>query len=259
MLAMTTVLIGTSMSMGSMAAAATTVNVAGGVKCSGDQLVTGVWVQSSGGGSGFASWYALPGFPSSAQYFMPLSSNTPTPTVSVRVGCGGNPSSWGKTIHSSPFTVGNGVVLNFVCNTAVPTGSLACSPPPSGPQVSSNPAGDAYRGWCTWGSYEQWKANTRYYPNISGHANQMDESAESKGFYVERTPYSRSLVVFNGGPYADRQYGHVGWVTNVYKKDDRVVFDHIDMNGNRNSFGKFVHRFAVPWDPAVQRFILAPP
>src|SRR5690348_3319948 len=44
------------------AGAAATITISGTVACDYGHAVEGVWVQSSGGGSGFASWQAVPGF-----------------------------------------------------------------------------------------------------------------------------------------------------------------------------------------------------
>ena len=120
----------------------------------------------------------------------------------------------------------------------------------------------------------QWRLNTGYWPYINrgvpglneGHAKYMDDHARANKFRVVGVPHVRSLVVFN----TLGTFGHVGWVTKVYLKGGKVVFEYIDRNGGggyrsvsdeRNGitrdFGKDKARPAKAWD-STQSFILAP-
>ena len=70
--------------------AASTVGVRGTVACPSGKPVVGVWVASSGGGSGYASWSAYPGASTIARFSRTFSTNLPT-TIYLNVGCGGTP------------------------------------------------------------------------------------------------------------------------------------------------------------------------
>ena len=168
-------------------------------------------------------------------------------------------SSWEKDLYSPTFTAGSaGRTVNVACDTTKATRTIACAFPPKGPVASGN-LGEP--GYCTWGAYAKWRTATGYYPNIGGNAIQMDNNALAKGFRVWAVPHARAMVVFNRNTF-----GHVGWVTKVYKNSaGKVVFDFWDMNGGADpdgdgvtpDFNKFVKRVGKVWD-STQRFILAP-
>lgn len=76
--------------------------ISGKVACANNQHVEGVWVQSSGGGSKFASW--KPTGTATASYSTTISTKLPT-SISLHVGCGGSTKSW-KSDNFSPAIVG---------------------------------------------------------------------------------------------------------------------------------------------------------
>lgn len=255
------VIVAATLAVSPPAGAATAMLVRGTVRCSSGQPAVGVWVQSSRDGSGFAttSWQ----FPNAGgyRYFQrTVSSSTSTSTISIHVGCGGSPASWAKDLYSPNYTVGSsGRTINLACSSGAATHTVACKSAPKGPTVTYNMGAP---GYCTWGAYDKWKASTGYYPKIGGDAIAMDDNALKNGFYVWGVPHVRSMVVFNRGTY-----GHVGWVTSVYKNSKgQVAFDYWDMNGGTlipgtdaktTDFGRFVKRTGKVWD-STQRFILAP-
>jgi hypothetical protein len=81
-------------------AAGPTIN--GNVTCANNQHVEGVWVQSGGGGSKFASWKSTG--TATASYSASISTKLPT-SISLHVGCGGSTKTW-KSDNFSPAIVG---------------------------------------------------------------------------------------------------------------------------------------------------------
>jgi hypothetical protein len=67
--------------------------VSGHVTCAGGQHVEGVFVASSGGGSGYAGWW---GTSRSTAYYHDLLETTLPTAISLHVGCGGTPAAWGS-------------------------------------------------------------------------------------------------------------------------------------------------------------------
>ncbi|MBS43255.1 MAG: hypothetical protein CMH83_08865 [Nocardioides sp.] len=247
------------------ASAATNVTIQGTVVCDGD-AVQGIWVENyngSGNTGKWASWWAYPNRSNAAYYSVTLSSTTSTPKVRLDIGCGGTRSSWRRTLLSPDFTTRTGYTENRRCIGSHTAANRArvCTPSPRGATSSTNTAD---RGYCTWGAKEKWKAAVGSYPNLVGNAKNWDDDARSKGFYVSSVPHRLSMVVWN----TSDQYGHVGWVTKVYKKSDgKVYFDSIDMNtgswvnqgqGTTTGFGKYQTRTGLAWNPSVQAFIVAP-
>lgn len=247
-----------------MASATTAMVVRGTVRCSNSQPAVGVWIQAAEGGGWWpATSWQYPGAGGYRYFEQTITSSSSTRTVALHVGCGGTSKTWAKNLHSTNYTVSaSGRVLNVACTSTAATNSVACKSAPKGPTTTGN-LGDA--GYCTAGAYTKWKEATGYWPNIGGNANQMDNRAAANGFSVWNTPHVRAMVVFNT---PDSRYGHVGWVTKVYKDSTgKVRFDYWDMNGGKllpntdsktTDFNKFVKRLNKAWDPAIQAFILAP-
>ena len=67
--------------------------VSGHVTCAGGQHVEGVFVSSSGGGSGYAGWW---GTSRSTAYYHDLLETTLPTAISLHVGCGGTLAAWGS-------------------------------------------------------------------------------------------------------------------------------------------------------------------
>lgn len=73
------------------ASQAATPTISGSVTCANSQPVEGVWVQSSGNGSEFASWKATG--TATASFSASLSTSLPA-DISLHVGCGGSTKKW---------------------------------------------------------------------------------------------------------------------------------------------------------------------
>jgi cell wall-associated NlpC family hydrolase len=112
------------------AGAATTVKVSGGVSCSYNPVV-GIWVQDSNGTGQFASWQKASPGGYSAAYIVSVPVST---TVQLRVGCGGNPTTWWSSNYTSTSrTIPSAGHLDAVCNE----GKTASGPSPA-PGVRCN-------------------------------------------------------------------------------------------------------------------------
>jgi surface antigen len=246
-------------------AAATTRTVSGTVICPSGQAVQGVWVQSSTGGSRFATWFGFPKLTNAAYYSAPIAFSGSSTSIELRVGCGGDAAQWRATEDSKPAALGSANrVLNVSCSSPSARGygnRDSCTWAPKGSTAGGN-QGDA--GFCTWGALHQWRLATGYYPNFApADAIDFDERAQQRGYRVTRAPSRRSIVVFNTGTF-----GHVGWVTNVRRVSGKIYVDYIDMNGGpwvnaaegiTTDFDEFKNR-TREWTAAVNwRFIQASP
>jgi hypothetical protein len=101
-------------------AATGTIVVSGVVSCQWNPVV-GVYVESGGGGSGWAGWKVVDGHTNIATYQAKIQ-NTSLPTnIRLHVGCGGTPSAWwsdnrtGSTSQAGGPLTGS-ATLNAVCN-----------------------------------------------------------------------------------------------------------------------------------------------
>lgn len=244
-------------------AASYTVSFSGVVVCDwGSDAVQGVWVSNADGTSKWASWWRFPNRSNAAFYYVTVTATRTDPSIRLDIGCGGTTSSWRRTLLTPNFRTGNGYTENRRCigTQTAANRAVVCKPSPQPTTLSYN---QGYPGYCTWGAYEKWKAWTGSYPNIGGNAIAMDDNARAKGYYVSSVPHAGSMVVFNTGTY-----GHVGWVTKVYRSGSTVVFDFVDMNGGSywidknaaktNLFGKWDTKTGKVWDPTIQSFIVAP-
>jgi hypothetical protein len=158
------------------AAATGTIVVSGTVSCQSDPI-EGVWVESGGGGSGWAGWQVVDGHTNIATYQAKIQ-NTSLPTnIRLHVGCGGSPSDWlsdnetGSTSQAGGALTGT-ATLNAVCNEvagAVPdnqncwfgyasaaakwaiehlSGPGDTNAQPADKLYEGNPAGMAWSGFC---------------------------------------------------------------------------------------------------------------
>jgi len=99
------------------------IQVAGAVRCNnGAQNVVGVWVNSSLGGSKWATWIpssytgaANPYAVYTAELKVPWSSSTKSTNIQIRVGCGGNASTWGSTNRTPAKPVSGSTLLSATC------------------------------------------------------------------------------------------------------------------------------------------------
>jgi hypothetical protein len=255
------------------AAAATKMVVRGTVSCSQGKAPVAIWIASSGGGSGLVGkdwiWrFASKGANGSYAYFeKTITSSTSKSTINVHVGCGGKASAWGKDLWSADYKgVGSkGRTINLACDYAKkPYVKGACTSAPKGISLGTNPKSNPYNstiGYCTGGAVQFWFDSAKYWPKVNrsvkntkrmGDAKLMDDNARDNGFRVLPVPTVRSMVVFN----KQGSQGHVGWVTKVYKKSGKPVFDYKDRNGG-DGLGIDRMRYGKAWD-STQAFIVAP-
>lgn len=228
--------------------------------------VQGVWVNNYDGSDGFAKWWAYPGKLNGARFSIKVTATRKDPKIRLDIGCGGTASRWRRTLLTPDFRTKNGFTENRRCVGTAKAANRAVVCKPS-PQAKTTSANQGIEGYCTWGAYEKWKAWTGRgdYPDIGGHAKQMDDNAKAKGFYVGSVPHVGSMVVFNDAAYDP--WGHVGWVTAVRLTDKKVYFDYIDMNGGTvwvdqangitDKFNVFDQKTNRKW-ASTQAFIVAP-
>lgn len=117
----------------SQAAMASTVKIVveGAVSCNYHPL-SGVWVQSSGGGSGWAHW----NWGSNGEYdgvFSLTIATAPQTNLSLHIGCGtgSTPGSWWSDNYTPAISVSSSVVLQYSCNegngATAPAPGIRCS------------------------------------------------------------------------------------------------------------------------------------
>lgn len=246
----------------SAASAATSYQIRGTVVCPSGQSVVGVWVNSSGGGSGWAGWTPYPGRPHVARYLRKFTTNLAS-NVSLNVGCGGTRARWSTSNRTPSIRIATGSILfmNTRCNTTTKT--CAFSPLVSTPAApATNPAFDATLGdprhngigWGTYRAAEFWKTMTGRYPNWGGDAGDWDDNAKKLGWRIEGVPFPDSLAVWQPGTAS--KWGHVGYVSDVQVTNGVLQMKIYDRNwdtrgGDRNGI------WVTP--RADQRFIVAPP
>lgn len=216
-------------------ASAASVGIKGQVTCAKGNWVMGVWVQSSGGGSRWASWSRVSGAPNKANYSTTLSTALPT-NVQLRVGCGGSTSSWWSnngTYNTRLFSATT-YTRSATCNEAAGTGTRCSWIPPG-----SNPFP---WGWCTYGAARYWGVGTGAYPNWRGDAKYWGANARNVGWTWTSTPRARSVLVMQPGswPLTSAPEGHVAWVRRVNKNSAGAIVSLTitDMNGP-NGFGNY--------------------
>jgi hypothetical protein len=116
-------ILGGSIAASSGAMASTTITVDGAVSCSYHNLV-GVWVQSSGGGSGFAGWDKGSNGDADGVFSTTITTTLPT-TLSLHVGCGNTRSDWWSDNWTPGISVTGSAVLQAACDEGT-------SQPPAG-------------------------------------------------------------------------------------------------------------------------------
>lgn len=100
--------------------------VDGAVSCNYHPL-SGVWVQSSGGGSGWAHWDYGSNGKYDGDFSLAISTALPT-NLSLHIGCGtgSTPGSWWSANYTRATSVSSSVTLNYTCNE----GDSATAPAP---------------------------------------------------------------------------------------------------------------------------------
>ena len=84
--------------------------------------MVGIWVESSGGGSRWASFSRRSNAPWVANYSTALSTRTPS-KIRLHVGCGGSPSNWWSNNRSSYYSRSSSTNLSFICREAAGIGT----------------------------------------------------------------------------------------------------------------------------------------
>jgi len=110
--------------MAPAASASVTITVRGGVSCS-HYPVEGVWIQSSNGGSEFASWSKASSAGLSAAFSASITVSSLPTSVQLHVGCNGSTASWWSDNWTPSTSVGGSAILDATCNEGT-------SKPPSG-------------------------------------------------------------------------------------------------------------------------------
>jgi surface antigen/uncharacterized membrane protein len=195
----------------SPASAATQITVTGVTHCHGG-ATEGVWVVSSGGGSGWASVHSFStgkddGSSADVRYGRTFTTTLPT-KISFHVGCGGSTGSWTTTNTSPEFTVGGSRTLDLLCGNGNASGP--CSFPATGATATHN-LGDP--GFCTEGALNDFHAHNGLWGGWSGDAAQWTTTAASKGWTVTTVPMPDSIVVLPATP--TNSAGHVAWVVSL--------------------------------------------
>lgn len=210
--------------------AATKLYLRGAVVCPKNAPVVGVWVASSGGGSGWAAYTAYPGTKYAARFSRTFVSNLST-KVSLSIGCGGKPSKWGTTTKTGALTVKTGTLIYF--NVHCSTSTKRCTTPPlenDTPKASRtvNSVGAAYADQCTYRAAEFWKVMTGRYPNWSGNAYQWAGNAKATGWQLESFATPDSIAVTPSS--AASSFGHVAYVADVRVASGKVQLKIYDRN-----------------------------
>jgi surface antigen len=218
------------------ASATTSMTVRGTVICANGHDVVGVWVESSAGGSKFATWHAFGGHKNTAYYSTKIASRLSSTKITIRVGCGGSKASWWSDNGSPKITVAGNRTLNTRCEESAGKASR-CAWPWKGETTTVNLGAP---GNCTWGALQKWKAAVGTYPLTGGDAANWDNFARTHGWYVSGVPHVRAFVVFEpykGGSFAA---GHVGWVTGItYVGSGKFDITVVEMNAGANGFNKY--------------------
>lgn len=234
------------------ASASGTITFRGTVVCNSGRPVVGVWLASSGGGSGWASWSSMPGRANVAWYTKTISFTTATTSVEPRVGCGNSPASWASTNIPPAKTVSTSYIYNVWCNDPTSGTGRNCY---SGKLPSGRSTNWFAGGYCTWGAAELWKKATRTYPSWGGNAKDWATKASALGFTVSSVPHARSVIVFPAYVGTNSSLGHVAWVTKVWVSSG-VVYMHI-REMNRSGLWQWSDRDIK--NDSRYRFIVAPP
>lgn len=218
------------------AAAASTISVRGTVACPSGMPVAGVWLQSSGGGSNFATWTAYPDAKTIARFSRSFATTVPT-TVYLNVGCGNGrqPGQWASSSRTPSVTVSSVAAsytstlhYNVECS-AVNSCALFRNDDNEPRSPSSNPTADATQ--CTYRASDFFKIMTNGHRNWRGDAHEWDTAAASVGWTVRSWPRPDSIAVWqpNMGE-AHPTLGHVGYVGDTRVSSGRLQMKVWDRN-----------------------------
>lgn len=239
----------------SPASAATTRTLSGTVACLNGHDVMGIWVHSSGGGSGWAPFWKTTG--GSAAFFRTTVTTSSSETnVRLSVGCGGTSGAWWSDNQTPYQKVAGSRIMNVRCSEEAGSGQR-CSWPRVGSKQSTN---SAYRGYCTWGAKEQWATRTGSYPVITGNAHEWNTSARANGWLVSTVPHRRSIVVFEPYVAGAGSLGHVAYVEDVYPKGNGVFEIYVKEMNALHAGGGFdrYNNYTYLHVPGSMNYIVTP-
>jgi hypothetical protein len=235
------------------AQAASKVGIRGTVACPSGKVVVGVWVESSGGGSGFAAWSAYPGARTIARFSRTFTTNLAT-NVHLNVGCGGKPSKWGSSSRTPKVVVSSASVLhyNVECGRV---GSCALfrndDNVPASP--SKNPTSD--RTQCTHRASDFFNVMTGRHRNFYGDAHYWDTAAASVGWTVRSWPRPDSIAVWQPGQAGASGLGHVAYVADTRVESGKLQMKIYDRNWIRATDRNALW---VDFSPGLKFIVAAP-
>lgn len=206
--------------------AAAAITISGTVRCPAGAKVVGVWVQSSGGGSRFATRWGFPGYATVNGY----SASVNPGTVELHVGCGGSEASWGSDQWTPRTAASASRNLNATCSGPAGTFRRVACAFPARPALSAPTRNMFAAGNCTWYAAEKWRAATGKFPSWSGNAKYWNNNAAPQGWTVTGAPAPRSVVVFEPGVQGASSAGHVAWVSSISYRSDGWYLNVSEMN-----------------------------
>jgi surface antigen len=247
-------------------AATTNIPIAGVVYCAPGLTpypVKGIWVESSNGGSGWASWTALPDT-SFAYYSYAIPSSAQATNVTLKVGCGGSTSSWTNTDVARAVTVHTMAPMSghtYPTWLNVDCAGSSCFYPGVPTNWASRPASlygnPGAAGNCTYGAALRWKDLLDVWPNWGGNAIDWGKNAKAAGWYTYKDyPRLGSIVSM---PSADVN-GHVIFVTGLRVVNGSIQMQGYDMNssGLGNGNERWDYWFSTYWNGAKMTSIVPP-
>jgi len=202
------------------ASATVTVTLRGVAVCNSGRSVVGIYIESSSGGDGWASFTPRPAKPSNVYYSRTFSFSAASTVAYPTVGCGGTAASWASSSSAPGRTISATYVYNVVCIDPA-SGNGTCSYAPYPSYGSSNPG---YSKQCTWGAAEMWKKATGHYPSWNGNAKDWNDNAKLKGFRVMTTPQERSIAVWEPNVGGAGANGHVAWVSGISSVSSSTIY-----------------------------------
>lgn len=247
-------------------AATATVRFRGSVTCPSGYPFAGAWVESSGGGSGFATNSVMPGTDNRLAIVSRTLTNVTVPTIlRINVGCGlkANGTDWKKVYNGLGRTSASGagmVFINVSCTTT------SCTTAPRGnagsttrnPATTTNPADMYGQEWCTYRASAFWKQMTGSFPSWSGDAGAWDNNAPAQNWAVRSWPEPDTLMIWQP-PVGT--VGHVGYVAHVRNNNGTMQVKIYDRNWDGQPYNQQLFNRDGKWEaiPAGARFIRVPP
>jgi len=206
--------------------AAATITISGTVRCPSGAKVVGVWVQSSGGGSRFASRWGYPGNATVSGYAAAVNPGS----IELHVGCGGSEASWASDQWTPKVTASAGRNLNAICSGPAGTSRKVACAFPARPNLAAPSTNTFYAGNCTRYAADQWKKATGKFPSWRENAQYWNDNAARQGWTVTGAPAPRSVVVFEPGVQGASKDGHVAWVNSISYRSDGWYLNVTEMN-----------------------------